>query len=188
MKNAFVIGNGLSRKGWDLTQLRGKGLRIGCNSIHRDFMPDVLVATDKKIVDKMLDFNGVTRILKTEGYWRLLQGPYKLEHFEPIKQSREISLSGQIGILVADMQPSTEKIYLLGFDFFHADQEAKKCNMYTKAELLRPKNYHEYLNKFINRIEAKTIRVGPLGDPMLPLLDMDLMTYQQFERVLCTTD
>ena len=168
--------------------MRNKGLRIGCNSIHRDFMPDVLVATDKKIVDKMLGFNGVTRILKTEGYWRLLQGPYKLERFEPIKQNRKISLSGQIGMLVADMQPNTEKIYLLGFDFFHADQEAKKCNVYTKAKLLRPKNYHEYLNKFINKIEAKIIRIGPLDDPILPLLDVDLMTYPQFEEALCTID
>jgi hypothetical protein len=188
VKNAFVIGNGLSRKGWDLTRLRNKGLAIGCNSIHRDFTPDVLVATDKKIVDKMLGSKGVTRILKTEGYWRLLQGPYKLEHFEPIKQDREVSLSGQIGILVADMQPSIKKIYLLGFDFFHSGEQAKKCNMYTKAELLRPKNYHEYINKFINRIEATTIRIGPLDDPILPLLNLDLMTYQQFERALCIID
>lgn len=41
---AFVIGNGLSRKGIDLTKL--DGTTYGCNWLYKDFKPDVLVAVD----------------------------------------------------------------------------------------------------------------------------------------------
>ena len=46
MKIAFVIGNGQSRSHFNLNTLRGKGTIYGCNALYRDFMPDVLVATD----------------------------------------------------------------------------------------------------------------------------------------------
>ena len=53
MERAFIIGNGVSRKGFDLEQLRGKGVIYGCNALYRDFMPDVLVATDDKMREEI---------------------------------------------------------------------------------------------------------------------------------------
>ena len=53
MERAFVIGNGLSRVGFDLNTLRGKGTIYGCNALYRDFMPDVLIATDDKIREEI---------------------------------------------------------------------------------------------------------------------------------------
>ena len=44
---AFVIGNGLSRKGIDLNKL--DGTTYGCNWLYTEFRPDVLVATDYSI-------------------------------------------------------------------------------------------------------------------------------------------
>ena len=46
---AFCIGNGESRKGFDLEQLRPHGKIYGCNALYRDFTPDVLVAVDHGI-------------------------------------------------------------------------------------------------------------------------------------------
>ncbi len=46
MSRAFCIGNGESRKGFDLEQLRPHGKIYGCNALYRDFTPDVLVAVD----------------------------------------------------------------------------------------------------------------------------------------------
>ena len=37
MRRAFVIGNGLSRKGFDLNKLVGHGLIVGCNESYRTF-------------------------------------------------------------------------------------------------------------------------------------------------------
>ena len=50
MSKAFCIGNGESRKGFDLEQLRPHGKIYGCNALYRDFTPDVLVAVDHAYV------------------------------------------------------------------------------------------------------------------------------------------
>jgi hypothetical protein len=49
MSTAFVLGNGVSRRGIDLTWLQTHGKIYGCNALYRDFVPDVLVATDRPI-------------------------------------------------------------------------------------------------------------------------------------------
>ena len=49
MSKAFCIGNGESRKGFDLEILRPHGKIYGCNALYRDFTPDVLVAVDHGI-------------------------------------------------------------------------------------------------------------------------------------------
>ncbi len=48
----FVIGNGQSREGFALNQL--KDFTIGCNAIHRDFTCDEYVAVDRRMVDEIL--------------------------------------------------------------------------------------------------------------------------------------
>ena len=53
MERAFIIGNGKSRIGFDLNQLRGKGTIYGCNALYRDFMPDVLIATDDRMREEI---------------------------------------------------------------------------------------------------------------------------------------
>ena len=49
MTTAFVIGNGVSRQAVDLELLQPLGKIYGCNALYRDFVPDVLVATDRPI-------------------------------------------------------------------------------------------------------------------------------------------
>ena len=53
MKRVFCIGNGESRKGFDLETLRKHGTIYGCNAIYRDFMPDVLTAVDHGIMHEI---------------------------------------------------------------------------------------------------------------------------------------
>jgi len=49
MTQAFVLGNGISRQGIDLDQLKQLGTVYGCNGLYREFTPNVLVATDRPI-------------------------------------------------------------------------------------------------------------------------------------------
>jgi len=49
MTTAFVLGNGVSRQAVTLELLRPLGKIYGCNALYRDFVPDVLVATDRPI-------------------------------------------------------------------------------------------------------------------------------------------
>ena len=49
----FVIGNGESRKDFDLHSLKSKGKIYGCNALYRDFAPDVLIAVDPGIIHEI---------------------------------------------------------------------------------------------------------------------------------------
>jgi hypothetical protein len=49
MSAAFVLGNGVSRLSVDLNQLKPHGRIYGCNALYREFVPDVLISTDKAI-------------------------------------------------------------------------------------------------------------------------------------------
>ena len=53
MSNAFIIGNGESRKDFDLNLLKGNGTIFGCNALYRDFMPHYLVAIDPRMKDEI---------------------------------------------------------------------------------------------------------------------------------------
>ena len=53
MSKVFCIGNGESRKGFDLEKLRPHGKIYGCNAIYRDFTPDVLTAVDHGIMHEI---------------------------------------------------------------------------------------------------------------------------------------
>lgn len=51
--NVFCIGNGESRKGFDLEQLRSYGKIYGCNALYRDFTPDALICVDHGIMHEV---------------------------------------------------------------------------------------------------------------------------------------
>ena len=53
MATAFVLGNGVTRKGINLEHLRSHGVIYGCNALHRDFTPNVLIATDRPISEQI---------------------------------------------------------------------------------------------------------------------------------------
>ena len=53
MNRAYCIGNGESRKGFDLERLRKTGKIFGCNALHREFLPDVLTAVDHGIMHEV---------------------------------------------------------------------------------------------------------------------------------------
>ena len=51
--NAYCIGNGPSRKGFDLNRLKESGQTYGCNALYRDFIPDYIFSVDSKITMTM---------------------------------------------------------------------------------------------------------------------------------------
>ena len=53
--NAYVIGNGPSRKGFDLKKLEATGQTYGCNALYRDFMPDFIFSVDTKMSMQMVE-------------------------------------------------------------------------------------------------------------------------------------
>ena len=52
--NGYIIGNGPSRKNFDLNLLKKSGQTYGCNALYRDFMPDFIFSVDGKMTLTMV--------------------------------------------------------------------------------------------------------------------------------------
>ena len=50
MNKVFLIGNGESRKDFNLDLLKPHGKIYGCNALYREFEPDYLIAVDPKMI------------------------------------------------------------------------------------------------------------------------------------------
>ena len=107
----FLIGNGTSRKDFDLERLRSKGTIIGCNALYREFTPDVLIAIDAKMLKE------------------LKESDYGSENFVIIPRNRTVAVPNAkmwkterfntsgcfaMKLITQVMQPN--KCYMLGMD------------------------------------------------------------------------
>ena len=149
MSTAFVLGNGLSRSGIDLKFLKTKGTIYGCNALYREFVPDVLVATDRPIAEKIQESGyalinkfytrkpvpskGAVRI--PQEYWGYSSGPAALA-------------------IAADNQHS--EIYLLGFDL-GPTKDNKFNNVYANTEFYKTsQSVPTYTRNWVQQIVTVT--------------------------------
>jgi hypothetical protein len=132
MSTAFVLGNGVSRKGLDLAQLRQHGKIYGCNALHREFVPDVLVATDRPIATAIQE-SGYA--LKNEFYTRR-----PLDNLGALKVPSSYFgySSGPIATAIAAID-GHRTVYLLGFDMGPANNNQFN-NVYAGTEFYKPNN------------------------------------------------
>ena len=119
--NAYVIGNGPSRKGFDLNSLKATGQTYGCNALYRDFIPDFIFSVDTKMTVKMLEDKVYEKCIH---YTPALEvnrphGKDKL-HLVP---NNPHWISGNQAFWTA-CEHGHKNIYLIGFDFqeFGKDQ------------------------------------------------------------------
>ena len=149
MSTAFVLGNGLSRSRIDLKFLKIKGTIYGCNALYREFFPDVLVATDRPIAEKIQESGyalankfytrkptpgkGAARI--PQEYWGYSSGPAALA-------------------IAAEDQHS--KIYLLGFDL-GPTKDNKFNNVYANTEFYKTgQSVPTYTGNWVQQIVTVT--------------------------------
>ena len=109
MTAAFVLGNGVSRKSLQLEQLKTFGPIYGCNALYRDFVPDVLVATDKPIREE-IQKSGYA--IKNRLYTR---NPIESLGAWEVPQQYWGYSSGPIAVALAALAQNST-VYLLGFD------------------------------------------------------------------------
>lgn len=120
---AFVIGNGTSRQGLDLSSLRSSGEIYGCNALYRDFSPDYLFATDP----------GISSEIEQSGY------PANNKFYTRRPNHKNSILieknygysSGPIAVTYA-AKNHNRKIYLIGFDLQGINN--KHNNVYSDTE------------------------------------------------------
>jgi hypothetical protein len=130
MSIAFVLGNGISRKNIAITTLSQCGKIYGCNALYRDYIPDVLVATDRPIATE----------IQESGY----SAKNKFYTRRPISNLGAIEIpkpyfgfsSGPVAAGIAAMD-GHRRVYLLGFDMGPTPEKLFN-NLYAGTEFYRP--------------------------------------------------
>ena len=130
MTIAFVLGNGLSRVGIPLHNLKELGTVYGCNSLYTQFVPDVLVATDRPI-SRHIQESGYSatnkfytrRPLENSGAW-------------PIPKPYFGFSSGPAATAIAALDRHT-RIYMIGFDMGPTPEKTFN-NVYAGTEFYKP--------------------------------------------------
>lgn len=128
MTVAFVLGNGVSRQQVDLNNMRHCGSIYGCNALYRDFVPTVLVSTDKPISER----------IQTEGYAKnnrfYTRKPAPNLGALPVPQKYYGYSSGPIAASIACFDGASN-VYLVGFDMGPVNN--KFNNVYADTEFYK---------------------------------------------------
>ena len=130
MTQAFVLGNGISRKTIAPASLQPLGKIYGCNALYREFTPDVLVATDRPIA----------KAIQESGYAKhnifYTRRPIDGYGAHQVPSAYFGYSSGPIATAIAT-QDGHSKIYLLGFDMGPAKNQQFN-NIYAGTEFYKP--------------------------------------------------
>lgn len=150
-KDAFIVGNGVSRVGFTLETLKGQGTVYGCNALYRDFDPDWLVAIDDKIITEIEHSN-----FPSSKFF----APPEDRRYEPAdyRVPRARNNAGMVAMELA-IEHGQERLFCLGFDFLIQNEEALSnvydgTNAYgpeTRARAADNVNRFKYLNWFTKK-------------------------------------
>ena len=69
MNNIFVIGNGESRRGFDITPLKNLTTVVGCNAIFRDHNLEYVVCCDRHMCQEAANTVGKNTTVYTREDW-----------------------------------------------------------------------------------------------------------------------
>ena len=134
MNTAFIIGNGTSRKGFDLTRLKPYGTVFGCNALYRDFpdysLPDFLVSIDDGIITEIEHSDFPSK--------RFIVPPID-ERWEPAECNigRPRSNAAMNAMREA-IKMEYNQLICLGFDFLIQDDKQLLSNMYDGTQNYGP--------------------------------------------------
>ena len=115
-QTAFVLGNGESRKGIEINDLKEKGTVFACNAVYRTHRPHFLIAVDPKMILEIAETDYVVH----NKVWSNFNAQYEknekiMNHVNWFKPSLGWS-SGPTALRMA-CEHGFKEIYILGFDY-----------------------------------------------------------------------
>ncbi len=146
--NAYCIGNGPSRKGFDLNKLKATGQTYGCNALYRDFVPDFIFSVDTKMTLKMCEDKVYEKCIHYAPALEVNR-PYSKNklHLTP---NNPHWISGNQAFWTAAVH-GHKNIYLIGFDFREYGKDQLN-NIYQDTENYGPRNsdiiFESWLSQF----------------------------------------
>jgi hypothetical protein len=186
MTIAFVLGNGISRQGVDFVALKTYGKIYGCNALYRDYVPDVLVATDRPIATEIQNSGYAKKNVfytrrPLEGLGaRSVPQPYFGYSSGPIATSlAAIDGHRQVYLLGFDMGPKENNQFnniYAGTDFYKPPNALPTFTGNWVKQLVRIMNDHP-LVQFVRICGETTARITEL-DAITNLVHQDLTTFK----------
>ena len=179
-KYVSIIGNGESRRGFDISPLKSFSTVIGCNAVYRDFVTEYLVCADRHMCQQAVNAVGKGTTILTRQDWadqfahwpnvkKFPDLPYKGEkrQDEPFHWG-----TGQFAALVG-MSFKPKAIFLVGMDLWGLGKENKPENVnniykgskgYTYIKRPVDPSYWIYqFNKLFENSECRWIIVNEEG-------------------------
>jgi len=174
----FLIGNGASRKGFDLNRLVGKGTIIGCNALYRDFVPDILVALDSKMLKEIGATNYPGAVLTSKGQW----AKFKKTMFWKAPASRT---SGAFALNFIKMVMEPLRCYCLGMDGYHGNVYQGTEN-YPRSSNIKFKTINPQYTLATKSNTTEFINVNTVSAWGDELPNYRFISYDRFEEELKT--
>lgn len=183
----FVIGNGQSRLGFDLNELKSRGKIYGCNALYRDFTPDVLIATDPPMAKE----------IEESGYPKDNMFYTRNPSYDAGSHKITLNFGYSSGPIAVSMAAKNEHhpVYLIGFDF--VGDAGRINNVYAGTPCYKAKNADEtYFGNWIDQLtniftvqfpKTRFIRVIDSNERFTPVLWDQLknyseMNFEEFKR------
>jgi len=144
MNVVTVIGNGESRRGFDLYLLEWNTTTIGTNAVHRDFHPDHLVCCDRRMVQEAVNAGYENPVYtrkdwyKQFSFWRNVRCVPELPYNGDKRQDDPFhwGSGGHAINLACTMEP--DYVVMLGFDLWGKNNKVnnvyKSSDHYNSAE------------------------------------------------------
>ena len=197
--NAYCIGNGPSRKDFDLHTLKETGQTYGCNALYRDFIPDFIFSVDTKMTMQMVEDQVGT---KTVHYAPALQVNRKeskgMIHLIP---NNPHWISGNAAFWTAGVH-GHRNIYLIGYDFREYGK-GELNNIYQDTENYGERNddkiFDAWLKQFRDMLKMRPYVNYTVVHDNPPeymqnlqtgtdLGNSKVITYAEFEKVLAPSE
>jgi hypothetical protein len=145
---AFVIGNGTSRNGINLNQLKNFGTVYGCNAQYRDYNPHYLIAVDVKMVNEII----TSGYHLTNSVWtnpnKGVATKSNINFFNPHK-----GWSSGPTALWLSTKHNHKEIYILGFDYQGIN--GKFNNVYADTHNYKKSNDNQtYYGNWLSQTET----------------------------------
>ena len=160
-KFVSIIGNGESRRGFDLTPLKHFSTVVGCNAVFRDYVTEYVICCDKHMCQEAANTVGKNTTIYTRSNWyqqfamwpnvkKLPDLPYEGDkrQDEPFHWG-----TGPYAGLVA-MQFKPKAVFMIGFDLY-AKKEVNNIYKGSKGYtyIKRPVDPSYWIHQFHKLIE-----------------------------------
>ena len=139
-KYVSIIGNGESRRGFDISPLKLFSTVVGCNAIYRDFVTEYLICADKPMCQQAVNAVGKGTTIYTRDRWS-----DQFAMWPNVKKLPDLPYAGDqrkdepfhwgagpfAGVVGLNFKPKA--IFMLGFDL-HPIEKGKVNNIYNGSE------------------------------------------------------